>query len=64
MTQTPQNFPDVLIEAARILMDLALADTEDEARVRVSSALQTLTSCSLLEGQLATEVVFSQGGGE
>jgi len=60
MTYAPHG-SDELIEIANVLAHLVMAEDSAEARVRVSSALQTLTSCSLLEGELATEVVFNRG---
>lgn len=59
MTTTFQG-SDLLIETASVLSDLVLTEDSTEARLRVSSALQSLTGCSLLEGQLAAEVAFSR----
>ncbi len=53
----------LLMETARVLAQLVVAEASADACLRVSSALQTLTSCDLLEGELATEVVSCQGVG-
>ena len=59
-TTTTPHGSDLLIEIAFVLTVLVLTEDGEEARLRVSSALQSLTGCNLIEGQLATEVAFSR----